>query len=225
MNKIKEYLGNGIYSLSDASFITGISSRSINRWVKGYKRQDKEYDPLISIDYAPIEDFYSISFLDLMELYFVKEFRKYNVPLKTIRIAYNKAREIIQFDHPFSTMKFKTDGKHILADIPDIDDEAFLNLVKSQFSFKKVLEPFLKSVDFEEDIIHRYWPLGKDRQIVLDPHRSFGKPIVNKEGVTAEVLFNAYKAEDSIERVVSWFEVSNESVKDAVEYYQQKLAA
>jgi len=36
---------------------------------------------------------------------------------------------------------------------------------------------------------------GKDRQIVIDPNRSFGKPIVNIEGVPAKFLFEAYNVE------------------------------
>jgi uncharacterized protein (DUF433 family) len=215
-------VGNGIYSLSDASFITGIHHRKINRWIKGYRRKEKFFDPVLDADYEPIEKHYSISFLDLIELFFVNAFMEHGVSLQTIRKTYEKAQEYTNFEHPFSTLKFKTDGKIILA---EIDDKVLLNLLNNQLAIKKILDPFFTDVlEFDNNVVNKYWPLGKDRQVVLDPNRSFGKPIVNREGVPVMTLVNAYKAEGSIKGVAEWYEVSNESVQDAVDYYH-KLAA
>ena len=137
-------------------------------------------------------------------------------------MVYNKAKDKIGFNHPFSTMKFKTDGKSILM---QVDDRTLLTIINDQYEIKKILDPFLfDAFDFKQDVVNRIWPLGKNRQVVIDPNRSFGKPIVNKEGVLVEILFQKYKTEKSFKKVASWFEVSNKSLKDAVDYYQ-KLAA
>lgn len=216
-----ELLGKGIYSLSDASFLTSIKKTKINRWVKGYKRNDIRFGSVIPGDFAPINDQYAISFLDLIELFFINAFMEYGVSLQTIRKAYIKAQEYIGHEHPFSSKRFKTDGKKIIA---QVDDLTLINLLNDQFAIKKILDPFLKDVfDFEEDIINRLWPLGKDHQVVIDPTRSFGKPIVDREGVPVEVLYNAFKVENSIEVVGEWYDVSPESVGDAVMYYNHRL--
>ena len=217
-----DYLGRGIYSLSDASFLTKIHPTKIGRWVKGYKWKDKFSRPLITSDYKPIDDYFSISFLDLIELFFIDAFMKHGVNLKTIRKAYQRAIRHAGVEHPFSTKKFKTDGKIILA---QVNDETLLNIINDQFAIKKILDPFLfDAFDFEDDVVNRLWPMGKNRQIVIDPSRSFGKPIVNNEGVQVEVLFRAYNTEKSINEVAKWFDVSNESVRDAVDYYQNLAA-
>ena len=222
MNANEDLLSKGIYSLADASLLTGTTKATITNCIKGYTRMNVVSEPLITIDYIPIHDFYSISFLDLIELFFVNAFRKRGVSLKTIRMVYNKAKDKIGFNHPFSTMKFKTDGKSILM---QVDDRTLLTIINDQYEIKKILDPFLfDAFDFKQDVVNRIWPLGKNRQVVIDPNRSFGKPIVNKEGVLVEILFQAYKTEKSFKKVASWFEVSNKSVKDAVDYYQ-KLAA
>lgn len=217
-----KYLGKGIYSIAYASKLTNIYERihpvKINRWVKGYKGKN----PILSVDYDPINGFYSLSFLDLIELFFIDAFRKHGVSLRTIKGAYVKAQELLQSNHPFSTFKFKTDGARILAELGEAE---LMDLLTNQLAIIKIVNPFLKDVlEFDNDIVQRWWPLGKDRLVVLDPNRNFGRPIVDREGVPVESLANAYKAEKSIKSVASWFEVSNESVKDAVDYYY-KLAA
>ncbi len=75
-------MGKGIYSLRDASKLSQIHLVKINRWIKGLKRKGVFLPPVIPIDYEPISDFYSISFLDLMELFFVNAFRKHGVSFK-----------------------------------------------------------------------------------------------------------------------------------------------
>ena len=97
-----KYLGKGIYSIAYASKLTNIYERihpvKINRWVKGYKGKN----PILSVDYDPINGFYSLSFLDLIELFFINAFRKHGVSLRTIKNAklcrYIQKNRETQFD-------------------------------------------------------------------------------------------------------------------------------
>ena len=70
----------------------------------------------------------------------------------------------------------------------------------------------------------RWWPLGKDRSIVIDPHRGFGAPIVAKAGIPTKILNSAMSAEKSYEFVANWYGISIEEVRDAVQF-ETKLAA
>ena len=90
--------------------------------------------------------------------------------------------------------------------------------------FTEIVDPFLKQVEFEDDILVRWWPLSMKKQVVLDPMRSFGQPIVNKEGILTEVLNRAFATNQSYELVADWYGTSKDSVQDAVEY-EDKLAA
>jgi uncharacterized protein (DUF433 family) len=66
--------------------------------------------------------------------------------------------------------------------------------------------------------------MGPRRHVVVDPLRSFGQPVVNKEGVPTAVLSHALDVEKSVARVARWFEVSRASVKAAAEF-EARLAA
>jgi uncharacterized protein (DUF433 family) len=225
-------LGRGIYSVPEASRLTKVSSQRIRRWVRGYeyqvRRQRRTSRPVIAADYPSASGSLTLSFLDLIEVRFVNEFRLAGVSWAAIRIASNRAKQIVAEDHPFSTKRFRTDGKTILIDIAhESGEEELLDLVRNQFAFRKVIWPFLyKGLEFgSEDVAARWWPMDRRRHVVIDPTRSFGQPIVDREGVPTATLVAAYKGERSIERIATWFEISVASVRDAIDFERHLSAA
>lgn len=221
---ISPFVGIGIYSASQAARLTSIPAQSIRRWARGYRYpyrgEQRSQDPVIWSQLPELDDSFAIGFLDLMEARFIHAFRKHGVSLPAIRLAAEKARELMHSNHPFSTHSFKTDGKTIFAEIADeAKDPTLLDLVRSQYAFREVLAPYLyEGTEFEADEPARWRPMPGARSIVLDPRRQFGQPIVEREGVRTEVLAAAFHAEQSLERVARWFEVDKRSVRAAVEF-------
>lgn len=225
-------LGVGVYTVPEAARLTGVPARRIKRWLTGYTFKDKEGGPHTSpplwkrqID-SP--DSVALSFRDLLEIRFVDAFRRHGVQWIAIRTAAQRAAEIIHDSHPFSTKRFKTDGRSIFAEILQATgEESLLDLVKSQYELKQIVDPFLfEGLEFSELGIEpvRWWPLGRERRVVIDPERSFGQPVVDPESVPTAVLARAFRAEGSVEAVARWFKVAEEAVEDAVEF-ETKLAA
>ncbi len=225
------FIGIGIYTLAEASRLTGVSSPRIRRWIKGYSfksGEDVHSSPPVWRSQLPlIDQKIALSFLDLIEVRFVDAFLEYGVSWKTIRLAAQRAKEMYQQDHPFVTKDFKTDGRNIFAEVVrDSGEKLLLDLVKSQYAFERVISPSLyKGLEFSEaGDLTRWWPMGKRHSVVIDPQRAFGKPIVSKEGVPTSVLAKAFRIEKSAERVASWYEVSVPSVRAAVQF-EEKIAA
>ena len=65
--------------------------------------------------------------------------------------------------------------------------------------------------------------MGEKREIVIDPKRSFGQPIVSDGGVPTTVLVDAVEAEGSIAKVASLFALLQQSVRAALRY-EKRLA-
>jgi len=95
-------------------------------------------------------------------------------------------------------------------------DEALLNLVTQQREFKRIVQDFLKVEFSGDDIV--WWPLGKGRQIIVDPRRNLGQPTVAKSGVPAITLARSVKANSSVDVVARCYEVQRDEVCDAVEF-------
>lgn len=220
-------IGQGTYSLADAQRITGVPSDTIRRWTRGYeyryKKQTRYSPPIIGTKTPEVDGTPTLNFADLMEVRFLNVFRKYGVSARIIRIASRRAQELLGRPRPFSTKIFKTDGRTILADfVHETGDRQLLELVQDQYEFTKVVDPFLyHGIEFNDmQEPERWWPLGSDREVVIDPARAFGAPIAAASGIPTRVLAAGVDAEQSVDLVARWYRVTPEQVNDAVEFEQ-----
>ena len=166
-----------------------LSAATIYRWLAGYsysyKGERRFSEPLWDPQIPTVDnqDHLEIGFRDLVELRFVRSFLALGLGLPTIRTCLDRAREIVGDTRPFSTDRFRTDGKTIFLRITeDLDEPQLIDLKHRQYAFNTLVSPSFRDLDFEEVVI-RWWPLNK-RMVVLDPARSFGQPIVAETGVS-----------------------------------------
>lgn len=222
-------LGIGLYTASEAGRLTGVPATQIRRWLAGYQFRDRGKaqlaDPLWQPQVERIGREVELGFRDLIEIKLVAAFRKAGVSLQAIRRAIAIARKIIDNPYPLSTAKFRTDGRTIFLQVQEEAHEpAVIDLLKGQYAFRRIIEPSFRDLDLEDGIASRWWPLSHRRSVVLDPERNFGQPIVAKDGVPTFALAQAVMAEGSIKKAAKAFEVSEKSVRDAVEF-ERRLAA
>jgi len=216
------FLNSVLYTVSEAARLTRIPAGKIRRWIRGYTFRKGESvrhsDAAWQTEIRPLDDKAALSFRDLLELRFVDAFIKAGVSWVTMRRAHTKAQGELKTTHPFCSKRIATDGKNILLKQAEEDsDEALINLVTDQREFSRIVQDFLKELEFSGDDIV-WWPLGKNRQIVVDPRRNFGQPTVAKSGVPATTLARSVKANSSIDIVARWYEAQRDEVRDAVEF-------
>jgi len=222
-------LSVGIYSMSEASRLTGVSTGRIRRWLHGYTFDSRgkrhESRPLWIGDLDPIKHSFALSFLDVCEVRIINAFLKCGVRWKTIRRVVAKAACDVSSKHPFCDNSFLTDGTRVFKSVSrDRDDTAMLDYLSEQSVFESITRPFLRDLVFAEDGRPLIWtPLGKDRSVVVDPGRSFGQPIISS-GVPTRILFNAINAGNSRAEVSQWFDIPESSVFDAFEFEDQMAA-
>lgn len=223
-------VGVGLYSVSEASRLTRIDARSIRRWLKGYdyvaKGEPRHSPPLWQPDLDDADDGLEITFRDLIELRFIGAFVDLGLSLQTIRACLELARDCFHSDRPFSTGRFRTDGKRLFlqGDIVG-DDPVLIDLKKRQYVFNEVVQRTFKDLDLNEDVVARWRPFRGKESIVIDPKRSFGQPIASAFGVPTVVLADAFKAEQSLARVAAIYEVDRSVVSDAVKFHEELAAA
>lgn len=222
-------LGKGLYSLTEAARIASfatqkkLSPAAIRRWLWGYSYstagEPKTAQPLWVPQLAPMTESRVVSFRDLVEVMFVATFRNEGISLQTIRRIIGRATDLIEGKYPLSSLKFASYSKTIVADTVDPHERrSVFDLDSGQYLLETEFDRLRAALDYTELSASRWWPLGKNRRVVVDPRRGFGRSIVAAEGVPTAALQGAYRAEGSIEAVARWFNVSEESVRDAVEY-------
>src|SRR5215470_6646869 len=185
-----QYIGHGLYTAPEASRLSRVSLGRIRRWLRGYSFETRTgihtSPPVVTSSLPRLTDgALTLSFLDLQEVRFVDAFLKAGVKWKTLRRVRDKAEQHLG-PYPFSRGRFVAVGPAILLDLaPSLDesDGAFLDMLSNQTAFKRIVSPFAATLKFGEDgQAAEWWPLGKSKMVVLNPQRSFGQPIVPREG-------------------------------------------
>jgi uncharacterized protein (DUF433 family) len=226
------YVGLGLYTFPEAAQIIGIKPAKLRRWVGEYHRKAPgvEYlsKPVISRYFQDGE--HVLTFLELVELLFVKLFREEGVPMQVIRTAAEEAARQFDTPYPFAVKRFDTDGQRIFATLRAESEEGriVVELGKGQFVFDTVVRPFFRKLEYQDDgEALRYWPMDRGGRIVLDPQRAFGKPIDAETGVPTRALYDAVLAGGGQppEAVAEWFGVPLEAVKAAVAFERSFLGA
>jgi uncharacterized protein (DUF433 family) len=207
-----------------------VSPGTLRRVLRGYHFQYRGRrhfsPPLWHTDFPSDKGPLELSFRDLIELRFVKILRDAGLGLPTIRACFERAREFIADERPFSTRRFRTDGKSIFLEITkDIAEGELIDLKHRQYVFRRVVAPSHHDLEFEADSVARWFPLGEARRaIVIDPKRAYGQPLVDSFAVTTASLARALKTEGTIKEVSRLFGVPVPVVRQAIEF-DNKLAA
>jgi uncharacterized protein (DUF433 family) len=201
----------GSYTVMDAARLLKMKPAKIKRWVKGYR----DYPPLWAATYPMDSKDIELSFKDLIELKFLNAFEKTGLTAKTIRSYYKAAQRFTKDERPFSTRLLKTDSSKIYFD----DGKETIELKSQQHNFTTIIEQSFKDLILENNTVSAWHPLPDSNVILIDPRRSFGRPILEASGVPTVVLFDCYKAEkNSLSKTAYFFDVSEEEVKKAIEF-------
>lgn len=213
-------IGIGLYTPAEAEHLIGVPAQRIIRWLRGHAAHGKQYDPLWIPQIQLGDGHVYLGFRDLMEMRVANAFIARGLSAQKVRRAIQIAKPLLREEHPLSTAKFRTDGRSVFLQVLREDgSNVLIDLFKSQYAFKEVVERSLKNIEFDDSgIPARWWPLGKAAGIVVDPERSFGAPIETRSGVRASILAEAVDAEGSEEAAARVWDVPAVAVRRAVAF-------
>ena len=230
MIKEKENLaGRGMYSIPDASRIIRADPRNIRRWASGAESHSKtRIAPALTSEILTIKGTEYLSFPQMIELLFIRLFRQHKISLPVIRAAAQNAARFFGAENPFAVAGLQTDGKSIFHLDPDeieangkekaTQKQIVLDLAKAQIVIGEFAKPYFEKINYHGLYASEYWPLGKERHIVIAPDRAFGSPIDAESGVPTNILNGMYESGDSIELISQFYNVEKSAVIDAIEF-------
>jgi uncharacterized protein (DUF433 family) len=216
--------GRGAYGRTEAARIVDIRAKRLRRWLDGERTLRAgaakfAVRPLIRDGEQPHARL-SLSFMDLVETLFVKGFLDAGVPMKVVRVVHAEARHDFATPHPFAVKRFEHDGRTIIERVRNGTEDALVDRYTTNTLIKAVMLPRVRKLAYHDvtDEACRYFPLGANRPVVLDPRRSFGEPTTSRRGVPTRIIFGAYEAGESIEAIERWYNADREEVETAIEY-------
>lgn len=212
-----------MYSSSEAGRLAGLNATRVRRWLKGYSyhyESDLRHKTPVLLRAEEKRSSNYASFLDLIDLLFVKRFLDHGISLQKLRKALNEATEILGTNH-FAREIFFTDGKDIYLKVRKQGDNLLQLLSNGQWVIAPVIQQLAKQIEFDHPsgLARRWIPKSGGGLIVLDPFISFGRPTLVGKGIVTANIYDFYVAENkNIERVCSWWKLTPPEVQAAVNF-------
>ncbi|MCW1916364.1 DUF433 domain-containing protein [Luteolibacter sp. GHJ8] len=214
----------GIYTIPDASLILKLPADRLRRWVTGREHEESRHFPAGNLESRGQGKDRHLSFLTLIELFTIDRLRKQGLTMLTLRKVRDELSQRFHTEFPFALEGLMISGKMVLK---ELGDAALLELgTNGQTAFNKLVTPFCERLDFSPatKFASRYFPLGKEKPIVVDPKHAFGKPTIVGTNITTEAICSMLRSGDSSEDIAEAFQVSLEHVSVARAFEMKRAA-
>ena len=82
--------------------------------------------------------------------------------------------------------------------------------------------PFSKKIEYnKENMAVAFYPLGMEKDIVVNPKHQFGEPIIRDTNILASTIAQMFEAGDSEELISNLYQIDQSSIKDAVAFHKK----
>lgn len=229
-------LNTGIYTTGEAASLLHENPRNVRRWAFGSPHAARgRSKPLIRTELPVLEGERALTFVELVELLYVRAFHQLGVSWSAIREAARVAAHLFASPHPFALRQVYLDPESVLYGAvtePDGSEGLIQLRGHGQQAFPQLVKPYLDQIEFGvDDVAAKWWPMGKEGGVLVDPRIAFGAPVVAEAGIRAETLAKAYDAEKpaygrrAAERVAWMYEIEPKHVHAALGFRQWLRAA
>lgn len=229
LSDYKPTIGEGVYTIPDASHILKFPNAKLRRWVGGYwqtiqKDQKAHISPVVDAGVWGEGRQRAFNFYTLVELYTIMALREHGVSFKKIRRAREELARRFHTMYPFAFHKLMSDGKQILVEFIEGDLQAILELdTGGQIAIEQIIKPFCKKLEFnvQTELAELYRPLGKNTSIIVSPHHGFGRPTIEGTNITSEVIYNLFLAAEDKDTIAELYDITIANIDDAIRFEKQ----
>lgn len=221
------------YRLAEAARILALPAGTVNAWCFGhdYRHRDGSRKRFRRVIDAVDQRKRELSFVNLCELHLLAVIRRHHgVKLAAVRKAIDFLSRKLDVGRPLATQKFLTNGVDLFVEHAD----ELLNVSEQgQRALREDFERALTRIEFGKHggpIV--LFPFTRDsaaggeqpRSVVVDPARSFGRPVVVGAYVRTEVIEQRFRTGDTIAEMAEDYRVSPAAIEEALRFEHRRAA-
>jgi uncharacterized protein (DUF433 family) len=217
------------YPLPEASRWLGIAPARLRSWLVGRPDPSRPGERLVDPLLTPaLTEPLTLSFWNLVECSVLAAIRdEHGASLREVRTALRTVTREIGQQRPLIEQDFSTDGV-------DLFVRRYGSLVSAseqdQTVLREVLDASLRRIERDSAGLARRLFLWLEeptepRILAVDPAIAFGRPIVIGTRVPAEVLFERFRAGDSIRHLADEYAVAPDLIEDLLRKWFAPAAA
>jgi uncharacterized protein (DUF433 family) len=122
--------------------------------------------------------------------------------------------------YPFASLQLKELGGHILHefDLREPGRAALALDMGGQWVLPGLVREELTHFEYTDDLASRWFPVGPDTPIVVDPRIAGGRPTIFGSGVTVDTVHGRFAAGESIDFIAQDFGVERKAIEKALQF-------
>lgn len=211
-------LDRAIYSYADVDRLVGLHAGTARRWLEGYRRSSKFYDPVLRDEPTGSE---VVTWGEMVEARLLAEFRSQHVPVQRLRPAIVRLRdEFGRYPLAHARPFLDVEGRELVRVVQEevgVDRPLQLVVVRNgQTMLAQATQRFSAAVEYGDGIVARLNPDSRTPGVVMDPARAFGQPAIRN--VRTDALAEDYRAGTSREDLADLYDLSPAQVDEAIRF-------
>jgi uncharacterized protein (DUF433 family) len=147
---------------------------------------------------------------------------EHGVPVKALREALTYAEKMLRIDRLLLRPELRADaGKVFLDRYGELIDLS----ASGQLAMRQVFHEHLDRIEWDQSKFPvRLYPFlsivstGSDRPIVINPYIAFGRPVVERKGVSTSAIVERIDAGESVEDVANDYDLGRAEIEQAILY-------
>ncbi len=218
-------LDHDVYLYAEVDRIVGLRAGTARRWINGYVRGGKQYDPILRAEPRGTE---WATWGEFVETRILAQYREEDVPTRRLRAAIAALRETYRFDYPLAYLRpyLSADNRELMISGEDVGlDEVRMVLRTGQLILGEgwpVIERAQLGTDTRgEKFVTELPPDDDFPGIVVNPNRYSGQPTFVGRRVAVATIAGMVAAGDREEDLAADYGLSLIQVRDAVRYIEK----
>jgi len=223
-NIISPKIGEGIFLVKDVATILNLDYDKVRRWILGY--WDGHLAEGLNYTFGEKKG-KAINFYSLIEFYTFFKLREKGIGAAKIKALHKSLSERLNTPYPFAQAKdfYIEDREYKKFVFMEIDNGFWKYDKRDKIYLSFINDNFLEKIQFDDNnLAIKFFPIGRDKNVVVDPPRQFGQPIVLGTNIKVETLYNLHKGGESDENICTLYNLSEDKVKDALSFYLNEAA-
>lgn len=186
------------YEVRDAARFARVHSATVSRWHKNTTLGARE--PGVKLSY-----------LQLIELAVAAACKQAGMKLADIRAARSYFAGAFNTEHPFATLKLKTDGVDLAI---KAGADLLIGNKGGQMAWNSVIGDRFNEFEYDGGLAARWHVAGMDSPVIIDPRVQFGAPTI--AGVPTWAIGGRWAANETIEDIADDYDLTVDQVSQAL---------
>lgn len=230
VGEVLSLLERPVYTYREVDRLLGLNPDTAKRWINGYRRNGREYDPIVREE--PTDDKW-VTWGEFIETRLLSEYRDVN-EIKIIRMRrvvaalreYYHRRYPLAYSRPFVTVE----DRQVLARVQEetgLDSQVWMVVDTDQYTLSPRADRFFHATtygpdpdatDQDDEVAIEVSIDPRYPDVKLNPMLRSGRPTIAGHNIHIATLAGMVLDGDPVSKVAGWYDLSEDQVRQAVDF-------